>query len=136
LHPSHLDLKGLTALWREALLAQQVLLGNTTGYRAHPQLARFQKHRHPVVAISAFLWAVFDEATARGYHFDATRITRPRSRVTITVTQGQLAFERSHLRRKLRLRDRAALRRLNAAPLRPHPLFRVIDGDIEPWEIT
>ncbi len=29
LHPEYLDLKGLVALWREALLAQKVLQGGT-----------------------------------------------------------------------------------------------------------
>ncbi|HWP85543.1 MAG TPA: pyrimidine dimer DNA glycosylase/endonuclease V, partial [Terriglobia bacterium] len=33
LHPSLLDSKGLVALWREALLAQKVLRGETKGYR-------------------------------------------------------------------------------------------------------
>ena len=36
LHPQYLDPRGLVALWREALLAQKVLLGRTRGYRAHP----------------------------------------------------------------------------------------------------
>ena len=42
LHPRHLDAAGLVALWREALLAQAVLLGHTRGYTRHPQLQRFQ----------------------------------------------------------------------------------------------
>ena len=41
LHPKYLDARGLVALWREALLAQAVLRGETRGYRHHPQLARF-----------------------------------------------------------------------------------------------
>ncbi len=31
LHPRYLDAKGLVALWREALLAQAVLKGQTKG---------------------------------------------------------------------------------------------------------
>ena len=42
-HPKYLDSKGLVALWREALLAKQVLEGGTKGYRNHPQLDRFKK---------------------------------------------------------------------------------------------
>ena len=42
IHPQHLDAKGLVALWRETLLAQKVLLGETRGYRNHPQLKRFK----------------------------------------------------------------------------------------------
>lgn len=32
IHPKYLDAKGLVALWREALLAQKVLKGETTGW--------------------------------------------------------------------------------------------------------
>ncbi|HKX52383.1 MAG TPA: pyrimidine dimer DNA glycosylase/endonuclease V [Nitrosospira sp.] len=32
LHPRYLDTKGLVAAWREALLAQKVLSGLTSGY--------------------------------------------------------------------------------------------------------
>ena len=41
LHPQYLDPQGLVALWREALLAQAVLRGKTSGYKHHPQLERF-----------------------------------------------------------------------------------------------
>ena len=33
IHPKYLGTKGLVALWREALLAQKVLQGNTKGYK-------------------------------------------------------------------------------------------------------
>ena len=42
LHPRYLDRQGLTAGWREGLLAQKVLTGTTKGYRNHPQLRRFR----------------------------------------------------------------------------------------------
>ena len=38
LHPRYLDRQGLTACWREGLLAQAVLAGRTRGYRQHSQL--------------------------------------------------------------------------------------------------
>ncbi len=41
-HPRYLDRQGLTAGWREGLLAQKVLTGTTKGYRNHPQLRRFR----------------------------------------------------------------------------------------------
>ncbi len=47
LHPSYLDAKGLVALWREGLLAQAVLSGQTHGYKNHPQLERFKSQPHP-----------------------------------------------------------------------------------------
>jgi hypothetical protein len=135
LHPSLLDAQGLVALWREGLLAQKVLLGQTKGYRFHPQLDRFRSTRNPVGAIGAYLWAVADEAQARGYHFDASKIAEPRRRTTpIPVTRGQMEFEREHLRRKLRARDPSRLRLLKSAALQPHPLLRVVPGEVEPWE--
>lgn len=134
LHPSLLDRMGLLALWREGLLAQKVLLGKTTGYRFHPQLKRFQASRNPVAAISTYLWAVVDEARVRGYTFDASKIAMKRRGILIPVTRGQLEFERVHLRKKLRLRDRKRAGTLSNAGLRPHPMLRMVDGDIEPWE--
>src|SRR4051812_24852777 len=104
LHPAQLDSRGLVALWREALLAQKVLGGLTKGYRHHPQLARFRAHRKPVAAIATYLAAVSAEAVRRGYSFDARKIGGGRVSVKIPVTRGQLAFERRHLLRKLKLR--------------------------------
>ena len=127
---------GLVALWREGLLAQKVLLGETQGYRFHPQLNRFQRSKNPVVTIGAYLWAVWDEADARGYHFDASKIAAARRPVSLTVTRGQLEFERHHLSRKLRVRDPERLRQLRTAKLKPHPLLRVVPGGIEEWEVV
>lgn len=135
LHPCLLDQKGLVALWREALLAQKVLQGKTKGYRSHPQLDRFRKGGSPVTTISAYLWAVHDEANQRGYSFDASKIARRRLPRTLTVTQGQLDFELSHLKCKLRLRDPGRYRELRRVlEITPHPLFTVVAGEVETWE--
>lgn len=128
LHPRYLDAKGLVALWREGLLAQQVLRGKTRGYRAHPQLERFRQHPQPVAAIAAYLKAVANEA-------DSRRIARTRSVRRITVTDGQLRYELRHLRAKLRQRDPRRLRALpGRTDIEPHTSFRVIDGAVETWE--
>jgi hypothetical protein len=127
---------GLVALWREGLLAQKVLLGQTRGYRFHPQLERFRATRNPVATIGTYLWAVVDEAGARGYNFDASKIVMRRRSISIPVTQGQLDFEREHLRKKVRIRDRATFRKLSGEPPKPHPMLRVVAGGLEPWEIT
>ena len=135
LHPSLLDAKGLVALWREALLAQKVLQGNTTGYRAHPQLHRFRQSADPLGVISTYLWAVHDQATCRDYAFDAAKIALERRLVILTVTNGQLTFEREHLRVKLRRRDPERFRAFRLSrPIKTHPLFAVVAGAIEPWE--
>src|SRR5580658_7216087 len=134
LHPSALDRQGLVAVWREGLLAQKVLLGQTKGYRFHPQLQRFRASKNPTATIGTYLWAVLDEAKSRGYNFDAAKIATERLLVSIPVTQGQLDFERQHLMKKLRIRDQARFRILGAATARPHPMLRVVAGGLEPWE--
>lgn len=135
LHPRHLDAKGLVALWREGLLAQKVLAGQTRGYRNHPQLDRFKRQADPLAAIAAYLAEVQREAVRRGYNFDATKIA-PHGRVArIAVSDGQLAYELEHLRKKLAARDPAAFARLPGQP-DPHPSFTVVAGAIEVWEVV
>lgn len=135
LHPSLLDRQGLTALWREGLLAQAVLAGRTKGYTNHPQLNRFRETTDPMAAITTYLKAVQGEATTRGYNYDRTRIDdAPACEGTIAVTAGQVTFELEHLRRKLEQRspDRAALLPNADAPV--HPSFHLVDGPIADWE--
>jgi hypothetical protein len=135
IHPKYLDARGLVALWREALLAQAVLRGETRGYRHHPQLDRFRARRSPAGAIAEYLRSVETESRLRGYRFSSGKIGRGRDAGPIPVTRGQLLHEWRHLLRKLAARDparRAVLARI-ARP-RTHPLFRVRPGGIEPWE--
>src|ERR1700729_2220693 len=133
LHPSALDRLGLVALWREGLLAQKVLLGQTNGYRFHPQLDRFRASRNPVAMISTYLWEVLNEAKARGYNFDASKIAMRKRLVSIPVTRGQLVFEQKHLLKKLRIRDQVRFRELSRAEIAAHPMMRAVRGDLEPW---
>lgn len=136
IHPQHLDAKGLVALWRETLLAQKVLLGQTKGYRSHPQLKRFKSHADPLAAIGAYLQAVQLEATQRGYNFDASKILHKGSAAKIPVTEGQVAYELGHLKAKLKLRDAPTYAKLvQAGSPSVHPLFRLIAGDVEDWEV-
>lgn len=78
IHPKYLDAKGLVALWREGLLAQNVLLGKTKGYQYHPQLIRFKKTTNPLGAIATYLIAIADEANLRRYAFDSSKINNNR----------------------------------------------------------
>lgn len=135
LHPSLLDRLGLLALWREGLLAQRVLLGETRGYRNHPQLARFKQTKDPVLYIGTYLYYVYLEGRRRGYTFGLGKILRYDPNVErIPVTIGQLVFERGHLLEKLKRRDPSKyLEVLSTEPV-PHPLFYVVRGSIEPWE--
>jgi hypothetical protein len=141
-HPRYLDRQGLTACWREGLLAQAVLLERTRGYRHHPQLARFRAQPDPAASIGAYLAAVAQEATERGYRFDTTKIERPPTGGTtsgaaarISVADGQIAFEWGHLTAKLRERSPGRVAELaDVATPDAHPLFVVVPGGREPWE--
>lgn len=137
IHPKYLDSKGLVALWREGLLAQKVLQGETRGYRHHPQLKRFQESASPLKFIASYLHEVFLEATRRGYSFDASKILPERTKKKIPVTLGQITFETEHLSRKLWQRDRSVYRLL-AEVTSPdtHPLFLVKAGLVEDWEVS
>jgi hypothetical protein len=137
LHPQYLDAKGLVALWREGLLAQKVLLGETKGYRNHPQLTRFKNHPDPLAAIGVYLREVRREAVRRGYHFNAGKILRTDTGTKIRVTDGQVVHELAHLSAKLKKRDREAYERLEQAEHSVvHPLFQVVSGGIENWEVV
>ncbi|OIR16697.1 hypothetical protein GALL_25150 [mine drainage metagenome] len=137
LHPQYLDAKGLVALWREGLLAQKVLAGNTRGYRNHPQLQRFKACGEPAAAIAAYLVEVQREAERRGYRFDAGKIAPHGAAKRIPVTTGQLAYELAHLKAKLDVRDPAASARLpQPAAALVHPSFRPVAGGIEAWEVV
>ena len=137
IHPKYLDAKGLVALWREGLLAQKVLLGETRGYRHHPQLSRFKSTGNSVGAIASYLRSVADEATRRGYNFDRNKIVSRHIKKKLAVTDGQLSFEIQHLLRKLQKRDDKRYQELmQTKVIHNHPLFNKISGDVESWEIT
>jgi hypothetical protein len=134
-HPKYLDTRGLVALWREALLAQAVLRGETKGYRHHPQLSRFQESANPLGAIAQYLREVHAESAARSYRFDISRIGEDHCDQPIGATRGQLAYEWEHLMAKLRERDHDRWTRF-ASVRRPqaHPLFNLLPGAVAPWE--
>ena len=135
LHPKYLDTRGLTALWREGLLARAVLGGATRGYRHHPQLERFRRQPRPVRAMNAYLRAVLLEAQARGYRFDGTKLGPGDRGIAMRATRGQLSFEWQHLLRKLRSRSPELYRlRRRVDRVEPHPLFRIVAGSAESWE--
>lgn len=134
LEPSRLDRAALVACWREALLAQKVLAGNTRGYTRHPQLERFRECADPLGAIGYFLADLQREATARGYRFDATRIMQPDAvSPRIAVTTGQIAYESEWLRTKVAVRDVAWLDRWTHAA-GCASTFVLVDGPIAAWE--
>ena len=136
MHPKYLDRQGLLALWRESLLAQQVLRNKTRGYKKHPQLLRFQKHKNPLSAIGFYLYQIYQEAKTRGYHFQYGKIACPQRKISpLDIRRGQIAFEFQHLLVKLRKRDKRLYEKYRKIRIiLPHPLFRTVKGGLEFWE--
>ena len=135
LHPRYLDARGLVALWREGLLAQKVLLGATKGYIHHPQLARFRDLADPPAVLATYLAGVFEEATRRGYSFDAEKIGAGRLDGVLDESRGQLLYEWRHLKQKLALRDPERYKGCRSLKVpEPHPMFRIVPGGVSEWE--
>lgn len=136
-HPQYLDPKGLVALWREGLLAQAVIRGQTRGYTHHPQLARFLQASTPKKHIAAYLRLVHAESVRRNYHFDVKKIGRGGAVEPLLVTRGQLKYEWGHLVNKLKTRAPLWLAQFeDVGQAVPHPLFTVVAGGIAAWEVT
>jgi hypothetical protein len=135
LNPKYLDSKGLVALWREALLARAVLNGNTKGYKNHPQLIRFKINRNPKTLINTYLLHIYHESQLRGYKFNRNKIGPEFTLSQIKVTQGQIDYELDHLISKLKKRDPPRCIELMNIKPEPNPIFIVVKGDIESWEI-
>lgn len=137
IHPSYLDTKGLVALWRETLLAKHVLIGKTKGYKNHPQLNRFKKSKYPIDMIDQYLAEVYKEACTRHYNFDKTKINWDFKKSKIKVTTGQIEYEIKHLLNKLKVRDSQKYNSLLINRITEvHPIFKIVEGDIEEWEIV
>jgi hypothetical protein len=137
IHPKYLDTKGLVALWRETLLAKNVLEGNTKRYKNHPQLIRFKNAEKPLQGINQYLSAVYQESLTRGYHFNIDKFNIDFHLQTLTVTQGQIEYEMQHLLKKLKTRDfKKYNESINQKNIQSHPLFKIIEGEIEEWEIV
>ena len=95
-----------------------------------------------------YLYCIYEEAHKRGYNFNVKKIELdhadwivdcPCDEFFMTVTKGQLEYEWKHLGRKLYKRSKLKLtNNINEcwelSMIKPHPLFTVIEGDIESWE--
>ena len=137
LHPKYLDSKGLVALWRETLLAKHVLEGKTKGYKNHPQLTRFKLSENPFDAINFYLRIIHEESVAREFQFDKKKFRANAVAKKMKVTLGQLEYESEHLKKKLSIRDGQKLKGLlSVKEIEAHPLFKIIPGGIEYWEIV
>lgn len=117
-------------------MAKQVLEGKTKGYKNHPQLNRFKSSPNAVDSINQYLTAVYENSLERGYNFDKNKINPDFTPVRLTVTDRQIKFETDHLLKKLENRDPERFRMLSReVKIDAHPLFRIIAGEIETWEL-
>ncbi len=171
-HPSYLDVKGLSGLWREGLLCQKVLFNAAQkGYSNHPQTKRFKSSTNPQVLIAHYLFAVYLEASNRGYKFDSTRVQycdqfhchyktessqessmeqiQEHVHIRIPVNSKQVHYEMVHLMKKLQVRNPSQFEKLKQEidyneetgllaleKVQLHPLFEMVEGEIEDWEVT
>ena len=119
------------------MLARKVLLGQTRGYRRHPQLLRFEQTPSPVSYINAYLTEIYHEGVRRGFAYDGSKIELCEVNEKIPVTTGQLEYEWGHLKRKLRERSLGWYETLpEGGEIMQNPVFVVLEGGIEVWERT
>ena len=135
IHPKYLDSKGLVALWRETLLAKNVLQGKTKGYNNHPQLDRFKNQSSPTIAVNSYLNIIYKESLLRRYNFDKNKIDKHINNIKITVTFGQIKYEFNHLLKKLKERDLLNYNKYkDLIEIEPNPIFTTVPGEVESWE--
>lgn len=138
LSPKYLDRQGLLAVWREGLLAKNVLEGKTKGYKNHPQLDRFKNSQDAIAHINNYLLGIYQEADDRGYKFSLEKLDGLKKiSEKIKVNSEQVAYEFSHLLKKLEARDSKRFNEYKfTKEIEIHNLFKVVKGEIEKWEKT
>ncbi len=140
IHPGYLDTKGLISLWREGLLAKNVLEGKARAYKNHPQIYRFKNFVDPLKAVNSYLYYVYLEAKKRGYNFDINKISLPEKMLTcaIPVKPEDVEFEFLHLCKKLKVRDKKRYssfcnNKIVCKKIKLNPLFYSIPQNISPF---
>lgn len=120
-----------------------------TGYYNHPQLDRFKQTRNPLGYIGYYLWEIWAESNRREFNFNLDKIEEPFI-VTgdLAVTSEQLMYEFRHLQDKLYTRDNDKFAEntelvlsedridFDVKKIEPNPLFKVIEGGVESWEVV
>ncbi|MCX8190806.1 MAG: pyrimidine dimer DNA glycosylase/endonuclease V [Candidatus Aenigmarchaeota archaeon] len=133
----YLDPIGLVAVWREAILAKEVLENRTKGYKNHPQLVRFKNCEKPLDAINTYLYYIFLESKKRGYEFNPKKIDFDKvdKKLKIPVKKMQILYEFSLLKEKLKRRNFDYFKLVeDVKKIEPNEFFKVVSGDIEDWE--
>lgn len=136
-HPKYLNKKYLGAVWYEGITkAQSGLQGG--GYKNHSGLQRFKStNTPPMMLLAQYLHTIWWESLVRNYSYDSSKIIGPLpvKLVKLTVTRGQLDYEWRHYLGKIEKNDPDWHTRLKGILVpQLHPMFYVIEGDIEDWE--
>lgn len=135
IHPKYLDVKGLSGLWRESLLARKILLGKTKAYANHPQMCRFHALRKPLPAIDTYLKHIYIESCNRGYCFNRKKFGNKFRTAKINIKKGQIEYEFKLLKKRLKIRAKEKYKELiKVKKIAPNPLFKIVKGKIESWE--
>ena len=131
----YVDTIGLVTLWRESLLAKNVLSNKTVGYKNHPQLIRFKNTNSPLLYINTYLFYIYEESLKRNHKFDKSKIDEYELSLKINANDKQLKYEFDHLQRKLKNRSVTKYKQnLKVKKIEPNKMFTEIKGNIEEWE--
>jgi hypothetical protein len=139
LHPSYLDIQGLHTVWQEGLLGMMIMENQDAGFQNDPQLIRFWLSGDPMGILGFYLSEIYNEAKNRGFNFDDYKLQKINNSLTISVNSGQIDYEALELMNILQKRDKEKFRELNQIfqqkSVKTHPLFYIIEGPVEKWEI-
>lgn len=124
-------------MWRESLLAKNVLSGLTKGYKNHPQLERFKNTDNPEKSINTYLSTILNESIKRNYSFNKDKIDTKSidKTIKINVTNMQILYESELLKSKLLVRDIQSYNKIKTLnKIEPNPIVNIVHGNIESWE--
>ena len=135
-HPRYLDTCGLTGLWREAIMAQNILIkllqGKIVGYANHPELNKIRNIGEPIFwegAIKVYLDEIYKESVARKHSFNRRKITASRGPlldVEIWLPEDQLRQEEETIKERLAIRSPGRYKDVKDIRFEPHPLFILV----------
>ena len=102
-------------------------------------MIRFKNHNRPLRALGFYLLKIYEESCRRGYNYAKFKIVQPTNEVDpIEITSGQLIYESGILIERLRKRSpekhNEIIKSATINYLDPHPLFVVVEGEVEFWE--
>lgn len=142
IHPQYLDTKEFVACWKDAIDASAIIKRDDRNiHKIYPQLSRFNDIIPSKPAINKYLMFMYYNSIIRGYRFKHKNIDfkeiEKNPGIRILVTRGQLNHELKIVRKILEDRDSELLDSpiYSYREVEPNPMFMVITGGIEQWEV-